>query len=230
MSLQTSAMTIGNGCGGYRETDPLGGYDPYSNSKACAELVTAAYRDSFFNPSHYADHGVAIATARAGNVIAGGDWTTDGLVADLVRSLLQQQPILLRSPNAIRPWQHVLDALNGYTILAENLYTKGTAFADAWNFGPYESSVKPVSWLVDNLLAQWGERASWELAQGGHFHEHMSLSLDSSKARFKLGWQPKLSLDAALEQIVSWTKAYRSGADMHEITLEAIRQFIKNSG
>ncbi len=215
---------------GYRETDPLGGYDPYSNSKACAELVTAAYRDSFFNPTQYAEHGVAIATARAGNVIAGGDWTADGLVADLTRALLQRQQILIRSPNAIRPWQHVLDALNGYLILAEKLYTSGSAFADAWNFGPYDASIKPVGWLVEQLLALWGENASWELAQGGHFHEHMSLSLDSSKARFKLGWQPQMSLLESLEQIVTWTKAYRSGADMHQVTLATIDRFIKISG
>jgi CDP-glucose 4,6-dehydratase len=212
---------------GYRETDSLGGYDPYSNSKACAELVTAAYRDSFFNPARYAEHGVAIATARAGNVIAGGDWTADGLVADMTRALLQQQPISIRSPNAIRPWQHVLDALNGYLILAEQLYIKGSACADAWNFGPYDASVKPVGWLVDRLLAIWGEDARWELAQGGHFHEHMSLSLDSAKARFKLGWEPRLSLGDSLEQIVGWTKAYRSGADMRQVTLETIDRFMR---
>jgi CDP-glucose 4,6-dehydratase len=212
---------------GYRETDPLGGYDPYSNSKACAELVTAAYRDSFFNPAQYAEHGVAIATARAGNVIAGGDWTTDGLVADMTRALLQGERLSLRSPNAIRPWQHVLDALNGYLLLAENLYTNGSAYADAWNFGPYDASVKPVGWLVDRLLALWGEDAGWDLAQGGHFHEHISLSLDSAKARFKLGWQPQLSLDDSLAQIVNWTKAYRSGADMQQVTLETIDRFMK---
>jgi CDP-glucose 4,6-dehydratase len=211
---------------GYRETDPLGGYDPYSSSKACAELVTAAYRDSFFNPAHYAEHGVAIATARAGNVIAGGDWTADGLVADIGRSLLQQQPILIRNPDAIRPWQHVLDALNGYLILAENLYTKNTAFTEAWNFGPYESSIKRVGWIVENMLALWGEDAAWELAPGSHFHEHISLSLDSSKARFKLAWQPKLSLEDALAQIVAWTKSYQAGRDMHQVSIETIRQFM----
>jgi CDP-glucose 4,6-dehydratase len=212
---------------GYRETDPLGGYDPYSNSKACAELVTAAYRDSFFNPNHYAEHGVAIATARAGNVIAGGDWTADGLIADMTRALLQNQTIQIRNPKAIRPWQHVLDALNGYLILAENLYAKGTAFTEAWNFGPYDAAIKPVGWLVENLLAIWGEDAKWELTQGHKFHEHISLSLDSSKARFKLGWKPKLSLEDSLEQIVEWTKAYRSGADMQAVTQDTIRRFME---
>ena len=211
---------------GYRETDPLGGYDPYSSSKACAELVTAAYRDSFFNPAHYAEHGVAIATARAGNVIAGGDWTTDGLVADITRSLLQQQPVMIRNPDAIRPWQHVLDALNGYLILAENLYTKGTAYTEAWNFGPYESSVKRVGWIVDRMLSLWGEDATWQLTPGSHFHEHISLSLDSSKARYKLDWQPKLSLEQSLEQIVTWTRCYRAKRDMHQVTIETIQQFM----
>jgi CDP-glucose 4,6-dehydratase len=211
---------------GYRETDPLGGYDPYSSSKACAELVTAAYRDSFFNPAQYAEHGVAIATARAGNVIAGGDWTADGLVADLVRSLLHHQPLQLRNPQAIRPWQHVLDALNGYLILAENLYTKGTAFTQAWNFGPSDAAVQPVGWLVEHLLALWGNDATWELAPGARFHEHISLTLDSSKSRFKLGWQPKLSLEDSLGQIVNWTRCYQNGSDMHQVTTDTIRQFL----
>jgi CDP-glucose 4,6-dehydratase len=211
---------------GYRETEPLGGYDPYSSSKACAELVTAAYRSSFFNAADYASHGVAIATARAGNVIAGGDWTADGLVADMTRALLQQQPVLIRNPQSIRPWQHVLDALQGYLILAEKLYIKGTAFTEAWNFGPYDASVKPVGWIVEQMLARWGENATWELTQGSHFHEHVSLSLDSAKARYKLGWRPKLSLEDGLQQIVDWTKAYRSGADMQQVTQTTIRQFM----
>jgi CDP-glucose 4,6-dehydratase len=211
---------------GYRENDPLGGYDPYSSSKACSELVTSSYRDSFFHPSEYANHGVAIASARAGNVIGGGDWTPDGLVADITKSLLSKQPILIRNPYATRPWQHVLDALNGYLTLAEKLYNNGSAFADAWNFGPYESSIKPVGWLVDQLLSLWGENVHWEQDKGYQPHEANSLSLDCSKARLKLGWEPKLSLIEALEQIIVWTKSYQSGEDMQEITKAAIHRFM----
>lgn len=211
---------------GYREVDQLGGYDPYSNSKACSELVTESYRNSFFNASDYLNHGVAIATARAGNVIAGGDWTQNGLVADIVQSLLEERPVLIRNPHATRPWQHVLDALNGYLMLAENLYHKGPAFADAWNIGPYSSDIKPVGWIVDKLLSFWGNGATWEQDQAYHPHEASSLSLDCAKARLKLGWSPQISLDQGLEQIITWTQAYQSGADMRQVTEAAITQLM----
>lgn len=211
---------------GYREVDQLGGYDPYSNSKACSELVTESYRNSFFNASDYSEHGVAIATARAGNVIAGGDWTHNGLVADIVQSLLEQRPVLIRNPYATRPWQHVLDALNGYLTLAENLYNKGPAFAEAWNFGPYASDVKPVGWLVDKLLSGWGNDATWEQDQAYHPHEAHSLSLDCAKARIKLGWSPNISLAQGLEQIISWTQAYQARANMRQVTEAAIAQLM----
>ena len=214
---------------GYRESDSLGGYDPYSSSKACAELVTTAYRNAFFHPANYSDHGVAIATARAGNVIGGGDWTPDGLVSDIVQSLLQQKPVLIRNPHATRPWQHVLDALNGYLTLAEHLYKSGPVFAEAWNFGPYESDVKPVGWLVDQLLSRWGDGTTWEKDEARQAHEANALSLDCSKARLRLGWAPKLSLAEALEQIIVWTKSYRAGEDMQKATKEAIRDFISSS-
>ena len=211
---------------GYREVDPLGGYDPYSNSKACSELVTESYRNSFFNASHYLEHGVAIATARAGNVIAGGDWTPNGLVADIVQAILEQRPVLIRNPYATRPWQHVLDALNGYLTLAEYLYNKGPAFADAWNFGPYESDNKSVGLIVDKLLSSWGKGASWEQDKAYHPHEAHALSLDCAKSRLKLGWKPKISLDQGLDQIMTWTKAYESRADMRQVTEAAITQLM----
>lgn len=211
---------------GYRENDPLGGYDPYSSSKACAEIVTAAYRNSFFNVSNYPEHGVAIATARAGNVIGGGDWTANGLIADIVRSFLEQKKILIRNPYATRPWQHVLDALNGYLTLAEHLYNNGPAFAEAWNFGPNESDIKPVDWIVEKMLSLWGEGVTWEKDRTCQFHESNSLSLSCSKANLKLGWQPKMSLEAALTQIVNWTKGYQTGSDMKAMTIDAIRQFM----
>lgn len=211
---------------GYRENDPLGGYDPYSSSKACSELVTTAYRNSFFNPSNYSDHGVAIATARAGNVIGGGDWTTNGLIADIVRSLLHQDVISIRNPHATRPWQHVLDALNGYLMLAECLYNNGPAFAEAWNFGPGDLDSKPVGWIVETMVALWGEGASWKQDQPLPFHENSSLNLSCSKSNLKLGWKPKLSLEAALAQIVTWTKEYRNGADVQALTQDTILQFM----
>ncbi len=214
---------------GYRENDPLGGYDPYSSSKACSELVTASYRNSFFHPSEYADHSVAIATARAGNVIGGGDWTPDGLVADITKSILNKQPVLIRNPYATRPWQHVLDALNGYLTLAERLYENGSAFADAWNFGPYESSIKPVGWLVEQLISLWGEGASWEQDKAHQPHEANSLSLDCSKARLKLGWEPSLSLEDSLKQIILWNKSYQAGEDMQAVTKADIDNFMSLS-
>lgn len=214
---------------GYRENDPLGGYDPYSSSKACSELVTSSYRNSFFHPSEYAIHGVAIATARAGNVIGGGDWTPDGLVADITKSILNKQPVLIRNPYATRPWQHVLDALNGYLTLVERLYENGSAFADAWNFGPYESSIKPVGWLVEQLISLWGEGASWEQDKAHQPHEANSLSLDCSKARLKLGWEPSLSLEDALKQIILWNKSYQAGQDMQAVTKADIDNFMSIS-
>jgi CDP-glucose 4,6-dehydratase len=214
---------------GYREYEPLGGYDPYSSSKACSELITAAYRNSFFNPNDYLKHGIAIATARAGNVIGGGDWTANGLVADIVRSILERKKILIRNPYATRPWQHVLDALNGYLTLAEHLYNKGSVFAEAWNFGPYESDVKPVGWLVEHILSLWGEDASWEQDKAYQFHESNFLSLDCSKARLKLGWEPKLSLGAGLSQIVTWSKSFQAGKDMNHISIAEIYKFMEMS-
>ncbi len=212
---------------GYREDEPMGGYDPYSNSKGCAELVTAAYRNSFFNPQSYSEHGVAVATARAGNVIGGGDWATDRLVPDVLKSLMAGQTVLIRHPHATRPWQHVLEPLNGYLTLAEHLYKDGATFSEGWNFGPNESDVKPVSWIVDQLYSLWGSDISWTQETAAQVHEAHCLKLDCSKARIKLGWQPKLDLKTALAWVVDWTRSFQSGANMRSVTEMQINRFME---
>ncbi len=192
---------------GYRENESMGGFDPYSSSKGCAELVTSAYRDSFFNTSKYSEHQVALATARAGNVIGGGDWAEDRLIPDILRAIEAGQSVSIRNPYATRPWQHVLEPLSGYLALAEKLYSQGPAFAEAFNFGPLEESAKPVQWIVEKLTHQWGDGAAWHLDGGIHPHEANYLKLDCSKARAALGWSPRWHLDQALQAIIIWHKA-----------------------
>ncbi len=192
---------------GYREDEAMGGYDPYSNSKACAELVTSAFRNSFFNSSTYAKHGVAIASARAGNVIGGGDWAADRLVPDIVRAIARGETVSIRKPHAIRPWQHVLEPLSGYLLLAEKLYCDGLHYAEAWNFGPNDSDAQPVQVIVERLTSQWGDNARWALDDGDHPHEATFLKLDCSKARARLGWRPRWDLGHSLDNIVAWYKA-----------------------
>jgi CDP-glucose 4,6-dehydratase len=192
----------------YREDDRLGGYEPYSSSKACSELVVAAYRNSFFNPETFARHGTTIASARAGNVIGGGDWAEDRLVPDLMRGFLAGETVLVRSPDAKRPWQHVLVPLSGYLVLAQQLITAGPAFGEAWNFAPPEEDSKPVAWIADRLSAYWGGHADWKRDQGDHPHEAQILKLDWSKAREKLHWRPRWDLDRSLQAIVTWYKGY----------------------
>jgi len=210
---------------GYRENEAMGGYDPYSSSKGCAELVTAAYRTSFFNPKAYKSHGVAVATARAGNVIGGGDWAADRLVPDMIKSFNAGSPVLIRAPHSIRPWQHVLDPLCGYLMLSEQLYTNGSPFAEAWNFGPNDMDAKPVSWIAAQLVSLWGEGAKWALDSAEHPHEAHFLKLDTSKARSLLGWAPKLDLAQALEYIVEWNKRSNSGESARALTLEQIQRY-----
>ncbi|MDI9640292.1 CDP-glucose 4,6-dehydratase [Oscillatoria amoena NRMC-F 0135] len=214
---------------GYRENEAMGGYDPYSSSKGCAELVTSAYRNSFFHPSDYAQHGVAIASARAGNVIGGGDWAVDRLIPDTLKSLIAKQPLPIRNPHAIRPWQHVLEPLNGYLTLAEYLYQQGAPFSEAWNFGPNDCDIQPVSWVVDRLFTLWGE-GTWQWDRGTQPHEATTLKLDSTKARIKLGWQPKLDLETALAWIVDWTKAWQAGANSRHFTETQIQKFMEIGG
>ena len=210
---------------GYRENEPLAGYDPYSNSKACSELVTSAYRNSFFNHQDYSRHGVALASARAGNVIGGGDWGTDRLIPDCIRSILKNEPVRIRNPMAIRPWQHVLEPLCGYLILGRKLYEEGPRFAQPWNFGPYDSDAKPVEWVVQRICVLWGENASYEIDRGAHPHEAGYLKLDCAKARAELDWQPRWNLDSALEKIVEWTRAYQKGQDVREVCLKQIDEY-----
>lgn len=212
---------------GYREQDALGGYDPYSSSKACAELVAASYRNSYFNADHYADHGLALATTRAGNVIGGGDWAADRLIPDILQSLMQGESVLIRSPQATRPWQHVLEPLNGYLVLAEKLYCEGSTYGESWNFGPDDINAKPVAWIADYLYRYWGEGLTWQRdLSTTHVHENTYLKLDCSKAHAHLNWHPKLNLKTTLEWIVDWTKAYQRGIDMRSYTNSQISQFM----
>jgi len=210
---------------GYRENEAMGGYDPYSSSKGCSELVTAAYRQSFFNAKDYAQHGIALASARAGNVIGGGDWAADRLICDCVRSLLASETIRIRNPHAIRPWQHVLEPLSGYLLLAQKLYTDGVPYAEAWNFGPIAEDARPVEWIVKKLCQLWGESASYQIDAGEHPHEAGYLKLDISKASAMLGWAPRWTLTQALESIIQWTKAYRQNEDMRQVCLQQLEKF-----
>jgi CDP-glucose 4,6-dehydratase len=209
----------------YRENDRLGGYDPYSNSKACAELVVSSYRNSFFNPAAYDKHGVAIASVRAGNVIGGGDWATDRLVPDIMRAFLGGQPALIRNPHAIRPWQHVLEPLRGYIAVAESLCENGTRDAEAWNFGPEQADAQTVEWIVRKLASLWGEDARWGVDSGDHPHEAHTLQLDWSKAKHRLDWFPALTLSDALTATAEWYKVKSTEKDVRAFTLQQIRSY-----
>lgn len=210
---------------GYRENEPLGGYDPYSSSKACSELVTSAYRNSFFNPKDYAIHGISLASARAGNVIGGGDWGADRLIPDCIRAILKNDKIIIRNPHAIRPWQHVLEPLSGYLALAQKLYEDGPKYAESWNFGPDDRDARPVEWIVQRMCAKWDGNASYEIDKGEHPHEAHYLKLDCSKAKAELGWHPRWSLEKAIDSIIDWTKAYKEDEDLREKCIEQIEGY-----
>lgn len=210
---------------GYHENDPMGGYDPYSSSKGCAELVTAAYRHSYFGAANGVSHDVALATARAGNVIGGGDWAKDRLIPDVMRAVMEYRHVAIRNPVAVRPWQHVLEPLDGYLTLAERLWEDGPEFSEGWNFGPDEHDTQPVSWIVERLTSQWGEDARWEVESAQHPHEASYLKLDSLKARTRLGWSPKLSLETALGWVVEWYKGYQKNLDMRKFTHHQITNY-----
>ena len=202
---------------GYRETERLGGFDPYSNSKACAELAVSAYRNSFFVESE-----TLIATARAGNVIGGGDWSEDRLLPDVFRSLCFGEKLEIRNPHSIRPWQHALEPLAGYLKLGEKLYAGEKSFAEAWNFGPSDEDSKPVGWILEEIKRIWKEPINWKIAEGTQLHEARLLKLDSAKAKSRLKWKPKLSLSEAINLTVDWYKNFKNNSDLTEITRKQI--------
>jgi CDP-glucose 4,6-dehydratase len=209
----------------YRETDALGGYDPYSSSKACAELVTAAYRSSFFPVQFLDQHSVGVATARAGNVIGGGDWSQDRLIPDIIRGFASGEPVGIRRPHSIRPWQHVLEPLHGYILLAERLLSAEARFASAFNFGPREQDAWTVEQIAAKMTSLWGDGAKWFRAADPGAHETGYLNLDSSKARMELEWRPKLTIESSLEWTVAWYQSCAQGTDMQAFTLGQIAAY-----
>lgn len=208
---------------GYRENEPMGGFDPYSNSKGCSELVTSAYRQSYFSNPNSTNK---VASARAGNVIGGGDWSEDRLIPDAIKAFESNKPLLIRNPLATRPWQHVLEPLSGYLILAQALYEQGSSFASGWNFGPRDEDNRAVQEVVDLLISGWGNSALWEKEGSEQPHEANLLKLDCSKARAQLGWTPKWDLGTATQKIVQWQKAYQAKENMREVSLAQINQYI----
>jgi len=210
----------------YRENEPLGGYDPYSSSKACSELVTSAYRNSFFNQQEYNKHKVGIATARAGNVIGGGDWANDRLIPDFIRAILNSERILIRNPGSIRPWQYVLEPLMGYLMLSERLYTMGDSFSESWNFGPNDDDAKSVRWIVENLCNKWGNDACFEVDNKPNPHEATYLKLDCSKAREKINWTPRWNINMALDSIVEFAKSYQHKEDIRTLCYNQINRYL----
>jgi CDP-glucose 4,6-dehydratase len=210
---------------GYREDEAMGGHDPYSSSKGCAELVASAYRRSYFSDNNSTGHQVHMATTRAGNVVGGGDWAEDRLIPDIMKALMENRPPFIRYPHAIRPWQHVLEPLRGYLGLAEKLWHHGKNFTEAWNFGPNDEDSQSVAWVADRIISLWGEGARWEADSAHHPHESTYLKLDCSKAKSLLGWMPQLDLTTALNWIVEWYKAYLQKRDMCQFTQTQISRY-----
>ena len=210
---------------GYVETDRLGGYDPYSNSKACSELVTSSFRNSFFNPKEFDQHGVSLASCRAGNVIGGGDWGKNRLIPDIMRGILNNETIKIRNPNSTKPWQHVLDPLNGYLTLIEKSWSSGYEFSEGWNFGPLENDEKTVKWIVEKLIGQYSKDI--ELDLNNNLHEENYLRLNCTKANSRLGWIPKLNLEQGLEWIIEWYNQYEQNKDIREVSEQQIEKFQK---
>jgi len=210
---------------GYREEEPMGGHDPYSSSKGCSELVTSAYRRSYFSDNSDERRNVGVATARCGNVVGGGDWAPDRLVPDVMLALAAGKSVSIRNPGAIRPWQHVLDSLSGYFLLAEKLWHDESGFSGGWNFGSDSNDAKTVSWVVDRMIMQWGEGRSWAIDTAENPHEAQFLKLDCTKSRALLGWSPKLRVTDALDWTTEWYKSFEQKKDMNEMTTEQILRF-----
>ncbi len=210
---------------GYRENETMGGYDPYSNSKSCSELVTASFRSSFFNPSYYSKHGVAVASARAGNVIGGGDYAEDRLIPDFIRAISKGESVKIRNPKAIRPWQHVLEPIAGYLTLCEKLLKEGASFSEGWNFGSDDSDAKDVEWIIKKLCTLWGEGATYEIDPTPQLHEATYLKLDCSKAKTRLQWYPKWSVEKTLETIVKFNQSYKRKETLEKVCRDQINDF-----
>lgn len=208
---------------GYRENEPMGGYDPYSSSKGCVELVTSAYQRSFFN----SNESPYLASARAGNVIGGGDWAEDRLIPDILKSFEKSEPVLIRNPHSIRPWQHVLEPLSGYLVLAQELYEKGDEYSGAWNFGPNDKDCKEVSWILDIMVKYWPNNASWIHDSNNNLHEAGFLKLDCSKAKHRLKWNPKWNLEQTLKSIVNWHQIYLKDGDLKQQCINEINNYSK---
>jgi len=207
---------------GYKEDDPMGGHDPYSSSKGCAELVASAYRRSFLQ-----EQDIGLASVRAGNVIGGGDWADDRLIPDILRSFEKSELVVIRNPKATRPWQHVLEPLSGYLILAQKLYEEQKKYAEGWNFGPNERDVKPVDWILEEMIAKW-PNSSWKLDKNSNPHEAIFLKLDITKAESKLNWKPIWGLSCTLEKIVIWHKAWLDKKDMQVVCLAEIKEYMRD--
>lgn len=210
---------------GYRENDPMGGFDPYSSSKGCAELITSAYRNSYFSEPNQSSVSTAVASARAGNVIGGGDWAKDRLIPDIIRSIEADKAVFIRNPGAIRPWQHVLDPLSGYICLIEKLWEDGRGFSGGWNFGPPIDGCKPVSYIMNCVKAFWGQTFTWQHDNTDHLHEANFLKLDCSKAYTRLPWRPKLDLNTALKWTIQWYKHFLDGGDVRQLSEKQIKTY-----
>lgn len=207
---------------GYREDEPMGGFDPYSSSKGCAELVTSAYRRSFM-----VEKGIGLATARAGNVVGGGDWAADRLIPDILRAFENKEPVVVRNPMAVRPWQHVLEPLSGYLVLAQQLFEHPGDYAEGWNFGPHDDDARPVDWILNHMVSKW-PGSSWELDTNSHPHEAAFLKLDISKAKARLHWQPTWHLEKTLQNIITWHQAWLNNEDMQLACANEINEYMRD--